>query len=82
MSTEDVQGASQNRRITFREAAAVATGVETTNPMILHEVVMNRHRHAIERRVDGVEGDATIQYERAVAFDFHTGRCATATTPR
>ena len=39
MSTEDLQGASQNRRITFREAAAVATRVEI-NPIILHEVVM------------------------------------------
>ena len=25
------------------------------------------------RRVDGVEDDATIQHERAVKFDFHTG---------
>ena len=25
------------------------------------------------RRVDGVEVDATIQHERAVTFDFHTG---------
>ena len=25
------------------------------------------------RRVDGVEGDAAIQYERAVTSDFHTG---------
>ena len=39
--------------------------------------VRNRHRHAIEQvsacRVDGVEVDATIQHERAVKFDFHTG---------
>ena len=27
-----------------------------------------------KRRVDGVEDDATIQHERAVKFDFHTGR--------
>ena len=86
MSTADVQGAAEDRRVKTREAAAVATCVEINqcrvHPIILHEVVMNRHRHAIERRVDGVEGDATIQYERAVTFDFHTGRCATATTPR
>ena len=25
------------------------------------------------RRVDGVEDDATIEHERAVNFDFHTG---------
>ena len=44
-----------------------------TRPSWLGRAVRNRHRHAIEACVDGVEVDAAIQRERAVTFDFHTG---------
>lgn len=40
-----------------------------TRPCWLRRVVANQHRHAIEqRRIDGVEEDATIQHERAIKF--------------
>ena len=38
-----------------------------TRPRLRRRAARNRHRHAVERvRVDGVEGDAVIQDERAV----------------
>ena len=38
------------------------------SPSWLGRAVRNRHRHAIEACVDGVEVEATIQHERAVKF--------------
>ena len=44
-------------------------------PRWLRRAVRNRHATpSSRRRVDGVEVDSTIQHERAVKFDFHTGR--------
>ena len=52
-----------------------------TRPCWLRRAVRNRiATPSSRRRVDGVEDDATIQHERAVKFDFHTGGYPMTTT--
>ena len=42
--------------------------------MIVADTCVQINKCRVRRLLDGLQVDATIQHERAVKFDFHTGR--------